>query len=68
MDSSAVCETAVLLDYLSRMLAALGGPNQRKIRSFVSTPAALRKISSYSCLMSYDISMNKYTHSLLIQC
>ena len=41
MDNTAVCETAAPSYNLSRVLAALGGTNQREIRSFVSTPEGL---------------------------
>ena len=55
MDSTAVCETAAPSDNLSRVLAALGGTNQREIRSFVSTPAAEKVLHQISQLNSMDI-------------
>ena len=55
IDSPAVCEIAFPLDNLSRLLTALGGPNQREIRSFVSTPAAEKVLHQVSQLSNRDI-------------
>ena len=55
MGSPAVCETAAPLDNWSRVLSALGGPNQRKIRSFDFTPAAKKVLHQMSQLSSMNV-------------
>ena len=55
MDSPAVCENAAPLDNLSSLLTSLGGPNQREIRSLVSTPATEKVLHQVSQLSTMDI-------------